>query len=304
MESRYEKNKEEIKKNKKEIKRIKKDKYRKRNRIIIILVATLILLLLLWGKFGAVNILKTNYFTISSNNIPKSFNDIRIVHFSDVHYSSNTDEKDLNKIVNRINEYKPDIVVFTGDLIDKNYKENDDDIKTIAKSFSKINARLGKYAISGDNDYKSDNFESIIYDSKFTLLKNNYDTVYNTDNNPILIYGFDDVNKGYPETKTLSKKEIKNIAYKIALVHEPDYANEIANDYGLDLILAGHSLYGQVKLPGIKPLHLPKGARDYYKKEYDINGTKLFISGGTGQTIYNYRLFTMPSINVYNLKSD
>ena len=296
MNSRYEKNK-------KEIRRIKREDNRKRNIIIISIILPIILILFFWGRFGAVNILKSNYFSIESSDIPNSFNNVRIVHFSDVHYGIGIKEKKLERIIMKINSYEPDIVVFTGDLIDKDYNATDDDNKKIIENLSKIKARLGKYAIMGDQDYNNDNYDNIMYDSKIKLLKNNYDIVYNKDNNPILLYGFDDMLKGDPKPDSLNKKSIKNIAYKIALIHEPDYANEIANDYNLNLIFAGHSMYGQVKVPFIKPLHLPKGAKDYYKKEYDINGTNLYISGGVGQTKYNFRLFTAPSINIYELKT-
>lgn len=290
------------KNNKKEFHKIMWEKNKRRIKIITLIVVPLILITLIWGKFIGVNILKSNYFDLNSNNIPNSFNNVKIVHFSDLHYGI-TSTKKVNKIVTRINSYEPDIVVFTGDLIDKKYNANETDIKDITDSLSKIKANLGKYAVIGNEDYDNDNYDSIMYDSDFKLLKNNYDIVYNTDNSPILIYGFDDYLKGEPSTKSLNKKDIKNISYKIALIHEPDYAEEIANDYGIDTILSGHSMYGQVKVPFIKPLHLPKGARHYYKKEYNINDTKLYISGGCGQTVYNFRLGTLPSINIYNLKN-
>lgn len=294
MNSRY-------KKNKKEFIKIRWEDNKRKIKIALAIILPIILLTLIWGKFISVNMLKSNYFEIRESSIPENFNNIKIAHFSDVHYGIGTDSKKLNKIVKRINSYEPDIVVFTGDLVDKNYKISDEDTKKIISAISKIKSKLGKYAVIGDEDYKNNNYENIMYDSGFKLLKNNYDTVYNTDNNPILVYGFDDYLKGDPSTSIFEKKNIKNIAYKIALVHEPDYANEIANGFGIDTILSGHSLYGQVKAPFIKPLHLPKGSRDYYNKKYDINGTNLFISGGCGQKTYNFRLFTLPSINIYKL---
>ena len=290
------------KKNKKEFKKIRWEQKRKRIKIILIILIPLLTILFLWGKFGAVNVLRSNYFEVSSSNIPESFNDVRIVHFSDLHYGITSDKK-LKKIVTKINSYEPDIVIFTGDLIDKKYTASDEDNKYIINELKKIKVKLGKYAIVGNEDYSNSSYNDIMYDSKFKVLKNNYDIVYNTDNNPILIYGFDDFLNGSPSSDTLNEKNIKNISYKIALVHEPDYANEIANGYGIDTILAGHSLYGQVKVPFIKPLHLQKGSRDYYKKYYDINGTSLYISGGCGQKYYDFRLFTVPSINIYNLET-
>lgn len=293
MKSRYKKNKKMIKKEIKEVRRPKRIK-------ILIILGTILLLLFTWGKFVEPNLLTINDYKIVNENIPDSFKGIRIVQFSDLHYGM-TKEKRLEKIVNNINSLKPDIVVFTGDLIEEGYEATDNDLKILIKNLKNINAKLGKYAIYGNHDISNENYDNIMYDSKITILKNNYDTVYNEKNEAILIYGLDDTLEGEPKISNTKSKDINSINYKIVLVHEPDYINEFIYDYDASLVLAGHSHGAQINIPGISKLFLPRGSKKYYRGEYEVGNTKLYISNGVGNSSINFRLFSVPSINIYRL---
>ena len=260
------------------------------------------IILLIWGKFCEPNILLIHDYKLESETLPRSFDGTRIVHFSDLHYG-NLNERQLNKTINNINSLKPDIVVFTGDLVEEGFELKDNDIKVLVKYLSKINSKFGKYAIQGNHDVKNDNFDNIMYDSHFTVLKNNYDTIYNENNDSILLYGTDDLLHGEPQIKGFKSKEIDNISYKIILIHEPDYIDDFIHDYNVSLVLAGHSHGKQVNIPLLSRLFLPKGSRKYYESYYEINNTPFYISNGVGNSVINYRLFTPPSINIYRLYS-
>ena len=88
--------------------------------------------------------------------------------------------------------------------------------------------------------------------------------------------------------------------YKILLLHEPDYVNEITYQ-NYDLILAGHSHNGQVTPPLIGAIIKPNGAKKYYDEYYSLNSTDLYISSGIGTTKLDFRLFNHPSINFYRI---
>lgn len=282
----------------------KKEKSKKNKKLAKKLVIFLILILLvlgIWGKFFEPNLLSVKEYKLSSNEIPSSFNGVKIVHFSDLHYGIGNSNKKLDNLIAKINSLNPDIVIFTGDLIDRNYSTNENDIKNITNKLSKIEANLGKYACTGNHDIKNENFDNIMYDSGFKVLKNNYDTIYNKTNKPIAIYGLDNITYGSPKLDMLNSKDIENIAYKIVILHEPDYIDEFIDNYDVNLILAGHSHNGQVKLPKIKPIYLPKGSKTYYGKSYKINNTNVYISNGVGNSIIDFRLFNAPSINLYRM---
>lgn len=297
MPSRYEKNKEIRKKNKKKEKR-------KTLKIIIFIGIIIILLMLAWGRFIETRLLYVKDYRIESENIPTSFNGLKIVHFSDMHYGTGYDEIRLKNLVEKINSYKPDILIFTGDLIDRKYDASDEEINVLVKYLSEMNGKLGKYAIVGDHDFYNENYENIMYDSNFKILKNNYDTVYYKENTPVLIYGIDNISYGDPRVDILNKESINNIKYKIILLHEPDYIDQFVNDYDVSLVLAGHSHGGQVRIPTLRPLLLKKGSKNYYDDYYKVYDTSIYISNGVGSSFMDFRLGSSPSINVYRLSQN
>lgn len=273
----------------------------------IIIFILIIAAILLYSRFIATKGLVTKEYKITSSSIQDNFHGFKIVHISDVHYGRTTDKKDLNNMVKEVNLLKPDIVVLTGDLIDK-YIKLDDILKgEISEALSSINANVGKYAISGNHDSNFSEWESIINDSGFKNLNDTYELIYNDGYTPILLAGLSsnlnnqvDITERYNKILEYSNNENIKELYKILLIHEPDYINNI--DYSnFNLILAGHSHNGQVRLPFIGGIILPNGAKKYYKEHYKINNTDLYISSGIGTSGISFRLFNKPSINFYRL---
>ena len=101
----------------------------------------------------------TREYRVINKKIPDNFNGTKIVQFSDLHYGTTMSLENLKKIVKMINETKPDIVVFTGDLIDKSYKLKNNEQEKIINQLKKIETTLGKYAILGEED--NENFNTI-----------------------------------------------------------------------------------------------------------------------------------------------
>ncbi len=269
---------------------------------MVVICLIIVTLFLVWGNFIEPNMLIIHDHKIESERLKSSFDGLKIVHFSDLHYGT-TKEKNVKKLVKNINSLKPDIVVFTGDLMEENYDFNENDIKLLTKYLNKINAKLGKYAVVGNHDVTNENYKNILYDSKFVLLQNNYDIIYNEKSDAIAIYGLDDDLLGTPKIVNMKTKELNTISYKIVLLHEPDYVDQFINDYDTELILSGHSHGGQVRIPLVMRLFLPKGARKYYKSHYELNNTPMYISNGVGASSVNFRFLSAPSINVYRLYS-
>lgn len=273
----------------------------------IIIFILIIAAILLYSRFIATKGLATKEYKITSSSIQDNFHGFKIVHISDVHYGRTTDKKDLNNMVKEVNLLKPDIVVLTGDLIDRDTKLDDDLKGEISEALSSINANVGKYAISGNHDSNFSEWESIINDSGFKNLNDTYELIYNDGYTPILLAGLSsnlnnqvDITERYNKILEYSNNENIKELYKILLIHEPDYINNI--DYSnFNLILAGHSHNGQVRLPFIGGIILPNGAKKYYKEHYKINNTDLYISSGIGTSGISFRLFNKPSINFYRL---
>ncbi len=244
---------------------------------------------------------------ITLDNWPDNFNGFKIVHISDIHYGRLFDEKSLQKLVNSINEQKPDIVVLTGDLIDKDTHMTTNMANKISNLLKKINAKAGKYAINGNNDLNFDEWVNIISNGGFKDLNNTYDTIYNDGYQNIFIAGASTVkdklsinDKLKTSIDYLNSFDKNGPIYKILLLHEPDTIDDLSNN-PFNLILAGHSHAGQIRLPFIGAIMLPDGAKKYYDSHYKLENSDLYISNGLGVSNYNFRLFNTPSYNLYRL---
>lgn len=269
--------------------------------------------IILYARFIGTSGLYVKEYKVTNSSIPDSFYGTKIVQISDIHYGRTIKKQELQNMVNKVNQLKPDIIVLTGDLIDKDTMLTDKMATVISDILKQLNATIGKYAITGNHDYKFDKWATIISDSGFMNLNDRYDIIYNNSTKPIFLGGLS--TNTYQKEKTLEEKikvmndyfatrteENQNSFpdYKILIMHEPDYVEEV-NPENYDLILAGHSHDGQVKLPGIGAVILPNGAKKYHKNYYNLNGTDFYISSGIGTSRYNFRLFNRPSINLYRL---
>ena len=269
---------------------------------VFIIIITLIVLLLLYSRFIGTIGLTTKEYTIKDNNISDDFDGIKIVHFSDLHYKRIITKDRIDKLINEINLINSDIVIFTGDLIDQDSDITEDDISYLKETLSKINAKYGKYSVIGNHDYSIDIeiLRSIYKESNFNLLENSYDIIYGKDNNKLYIGG---ISTGAFSDIVLNKMKYDEESYKIIILHEPDYTDEIIS-LNPNLILGGHSHNGQVNIPYLKKYFVPTGSKKYYDEHYLVNNTNLYISSGIGVSRYNFRLFNHPSINFYRINKN
>ena len=269
--------------------------------ISIILISGFIL----YSRYIGTNGLIVKESSIINSKIPNSFYGLKIVHISDIHYKVTTTKKELEEIVEEINLLKPDIVILSGDLFNKEISYTNKDYKNVINILNKINYNIGKYAIKGDNDLSIKNWESIINDSNFINLNDNYELIYYEGNEPILLMGISSNYKKNHINKDINSmfKKIKDkYDYSILVLHEPDFIDDI--DYSkYNLVLAGHSLNGQIKLSFIGGIIKDKYGKKYYNEYYKLNNTDLYVSGGIGTNKYKFRFNNKPSFNLYRLRN-
>lgn len=267
---------------------------------IALIIGLVVSIFFLYMHFVGTSGLNVNEIKISSKQLPQEFHGLKIVHFTDLQYLSTTGDKELKRLVNKINEIRPDVVVFTGDLISKNKKLEKKDIDNLVKYLNKIEARIGLYAVKGDNDYNN-NYDSVISKTKFKIINNSYELIYYKGNIPIMLTGIGSKLKNdYDIGNTFSYNEADNL-YTITLVHEPDVVDEFISKYKPNLVMAGHSNNGLIRLPFVGGLIKFDGSKKYVNSKYKIDNSLLYISNGIGTNRYEYRLFNHPSINFYRL---
>ena len=273
----------------------------------IVIIAVLGTLFFTYTTFISTAKISIREYRIVNSKIPESFNGIKIIQFSDLHYGSTMDDKSLKTIKKIINDRKPDIIVFTGDLIDNQYKVSEKQKENLANSLKKLDASLGKYAILGDED--KEEVTTIFNQSNFTILKNEYELIYNEKNEPMLLIGLESLlnkNQNIDEGYSYFKQENYNSnIYTITLAHEPDSIIDISGTYNTDLFLAGHSHNGNIRIPIMNiPLERKNGAKKYNNEHYKLDNTEIYISSGLGTNNQSgIRLFCRPSISLYRLSN-
>lgn len=268
---------------------------------ITLIVIIIVSLFILYTKYISTSGIIIKEKRIVNKKLPESFHGAKIIHLSDLHYGSTVYLEDIKSIVKKINYRKPDLIIFTGDLIDENYQMKSDESEKLIQELNKLSASIGKYAVFGDLD--QENIGTILRQSSFNILENSSDLIYNNDHTPILITGLSPSNDQDIE-KTFSyykeEKNNKNI-YHILIMHEADNIKKIVNAYPVDLALAGNSLNGQICLTKDLCLIRKEGSKKYFKEYYKINQTRLFVSSGIGSPNPYFRFMARPSINFFRL---
>ncbi len=293
-ESRTEKNHDIAKELDKEKNSILKKKIIKISLIVLIpLIVILSIIYFLIRVVGNIGLVVREY-AIYKDNIPKEAEGLKIVQFSDLHFNNTSSLNTVKKVVKAINKANPDIVIFTGDLIDSHYEIDSDTIEAIMSELNSINASLGKYAIRGEEDFE--NFTKVFNNSNFKILENTVEKIY---------IGSSSIDLLAVDEKYI-KENIKGYneeSFTITIVHKPDLADRIIEDFKTSIIFAGHSHNGQIILPFIGPLMKKEGAKKYPLSSYTIGDVNLYVSGGIGNSKHQWRLFNHPSINFYRLRA-
>ncbi len=248
---------------------------------VLLIVFTLIFL---YSYFFEITFFKTNEYILKDDKIPNGFKDIKILHVSDILYGSTFNKKELDKISEEIKLINPDIVFFTGNIVNSDYTLKEDEIKNLKEFFKDMPYRIGKYAIKGDKDTSS--FDLILDNTDFTIINNEIIDLYSEANEKINLVGIN-----YNEESKIELDE----CYTILLINNYDELSK--HNIKANLVFAGHNLGGEMRLFNIPLLGLDKHLNNYYEE----NDTKVYISNGLG-SIHHMRLMNRPSMNVYRIK--
>lgn len=273
---------------------------------IFLFLVVIVVIIFLYAKYSGIKGLIVKEYRVKSEILTNNFSGLKIIHFSDLLYKSTVDKEDVKNLVKRINELKPDIVVFTGDLINKNTKITNEDIEFLEEELESIKAKVGKYAIYGDEDYSIESYKTIMEKSKFKILNNSYDEIFYKNNESMFIIGLPSSLKEEIKLEDAFNfyKEDEKRKFIIVLVHDGKTIKFLdESTYEVDLVLGGHSLNGSVVIPYYGGIFIDDGAYKYYQEHYSKGITDIYISSGIGTNKYPYRIFNKPSFNLYRLKA-
>lgn len=259
---------------------------------------TIIVILLVYMRLEA-SFLKRNMLNFSTNS-----KGLKLVHISDVHI--NMLYISSYRILSVLNRIQPDIVIMTGDYIEKK--------KNIPKFIRFLKEFTSEYTVIltlGNHDHKAlnyniketEDFINAIEDAGATVLLNSSirinksDKLYN-------IIGIDDLKRGKPDVEKAFKDivpSVKSGYINIALSHNPDMVLKLPKEK-VDYFLCGHFHGGQIWMPfnlEFRLLRSEKLCRMGCRRGlHKINGINVYINRGIGNVIFPFRFFSVPEIAV------
>lgn len=254
---------------------------------------------------------------LNYNNLPEAFKGLKIVHISDIHSGSFMDKKAVQRGVDKILNENPDLVLFTGDLVNDLAVEMNDYMDV----FNKVRAKMGVYSTLGNHDYgeyvnwkseemKTANLERLkkVHEELGWRLLMNENIIFEKNNHKLALLGVENwsakrnfsrhgkLNEAYAGTE--------NIPFKILMSHDPSHWDaEVRTKYSdIDLTLSGHTHGMQfgVEIPGFRwsPVqYMYKQWADLYEE----GKQKLYINRGFGFIGYPGRVGILPEITVITL---
>ncbi len=212
--------------------------------------------------------------------------DVTIVQISDLH---NKDFGDA--LIKKISEQKPDLIAVTGDVVDSRHT----DYETALTFFREAVKICPVYYVTGNHEERMDRVEiEAFYGKMVEMGVHDLNNAF-TDQGEYVLAGIADRSlSGFPGFKNLDEGKPM-----ILLAHEPKYADGYKR-LGADVVLSGHIHGGQIIIPGKGGLLSPDGEffPKYYGDMYDVDGMKLVVSRGLGNSILPLRINNCPEIVV------
>lgn len=265
----------------------------------------------------------STYTRLESPSLPSAFNGIKIVHISDIHTGTwGSDTTFISRMVDSVNAQHPDIIFFTGDIVNRCTSE----LEPFVRPLSRLKAHMGVYSVLGNHDLgdytawespaqKADNLRrmEILQDSMGWKLLRNTHTYLRRDNDSIALIGVD--NWGEPPyhqygslEQAYPKSKHNNAEYKILLTHNPRHWDmETSRTTNIDLTLSGHTHAMQFMLKAGDTRWSP--AEFIYPQWgglYSVPGGNrgnryIYVNIGTGEVGMPYRIGATPEISVITL---
>ena len=264
------------------------------------------------GRFN----FKTEEVSVNIKGLNKNLDGFKIVQISDIHLPGfYHHQKLLEKVMYRINSYKPDLIINTGDFINYGWKEFDrsDTILSIAKS------KYGNFAVLGNHDIGTyhptfteadiaDNIlkmNQLISASGYRVL-NDENVILNIAGERIALIGV--ITRGrHPGIihgdLTKAMKMTESVEFRILLAHDPNqWESDVKWKTGIDLTLSGHTHGMQM---GIFTKKFKWSPSQYFYPHwsglYAAGDQKLYVNRGLGVLVIPFRIWMPPEITVITI---
>lgn len=279
----------------------------------IIIIMFLAMIFVVAGLiYISVNVLKVKRYTVENSKLPKDFDGLKIVHISDVH--SKIFGKDNSGVINRVLKINPDIVIMSGDIIDKREK----DIEKFISMYKTIYEKYPTYYSIGNHERnlgwkKYKKYLKRLQSCGVHVIINGSEKL-NKNNSHITINALKFRENMQPKVLTSEKeeefvsymrkklKDLNTQDFNILISHDPENF-KMYKKLGVDLVFSGHVHGGLIRIGKIcllspRRTFFPKYS---YGKTTEEN-TTIITSSGMGKATLPIRLFNRPEIVEITLK--
>lgn len=287
-------------------------------------MSVLIFSMMWWGSLYGRDRIKVNEIEIDSPKIASSFNGFRIAQISDLHLGTwGNDTTFVSNLVDSVNNLNPDLILFTGDIVNR----TSDEILPFLNTLSRLKSKYGVFSVMGNHDYgdyvswdshkrKIENKDSLYsYQHKmgWIMLNNAHTKIKNKEGDAIVLIGVE--NWGEPPfsqygslTEAYPKDKLKDENFKILMTHNPEHWNrEVSEISNIDLTLSGHTHAMQILL-GIgnwkwspAKYKYEQWAGLYERENEDHYPTKVYVNIGAGEVGLPMRIGATPEITLFTL---
>ena len=275
---------------------------------IFIIIIVLLVIILIW-QIWENNSLSVSHIKYTNSKIPKAFKGYRIVQISDLH--NKQFGKNQSKLIERIKECNPDIVVITGDLVDDKRCSLDVSLEMSTSFVTQVSEIAPVYYVAGNHEAYTGEYKKIkqkLSETNINMLDNESVVISKNEEELMLIGVLDPYFYGGSESSNSKKlnNELKELSdndyFKVLLSHRPELM-DIYVDNKIDLVFAGHAHGGQFRIPLIGGIIAPSQGffPKYIDGEYVENDTTMIVSRGLGASIIPIRIFNKPEIVLVEL---
>ena len=257
-------------------------------KILIVIFIIFSLLLFLYSFLVEPNNLDVTHYKIED----KELSGIKVVFATDIHAKKHQTKK-IEKLVELINSYNADLVLSSGDFVAGHTKLSTMPVDKIASLLGKTKSKYGFYTCLGNHDdwHDREYMTSEFAKNGITVLHNE-NVKINIDGNDVYIAG---IQYKVKDIALLDKSLENTTTPIIMLTHSPDEFVKMPNK--INLVLAGHTHGGQIKIPFIGAIFTASIYKDKYLNGYiEEDGKKMIVSRGLGVSILPLRFNCKPEL--------
>ena len=274
-----------------------------------VFITMLAIILISWYFIWQNNSLQITQYNYYSALLPQTFQDFKIVHISDLHNASFGENQ--QNLLAAIEKLQPDIIVITGDLIDRRRY----DLNTAMEFIDNAVKIAPVYFVSGNHEAWSGKSEEIfsaleeagvnIIDNKLQFIEKEGEKIYIAGLCDPAFYTEINADAEISEEAKEFMAQIPQDEFGILLSHRPELF-EFYSLYHIPLIFSGHAHGGQIRLPFIGALFAPGQGLfpEYTAGGYELLDSVMYVSRGLGNSLFPIRINNRPQINCIILNQE